>query len=103
MLETLKNRFHAGDQVLSNYILQARLNQLLITRIISEQGRQQTLDTQVQACSKQQDANQQQIESLKTKADTLAKKLAAVKKENILLKDQINRIKQIDLNTKTTH
>jgi len=101
IIKKFEHRFRAGDGVLTNYIHQAKINQKLINRILSNESQKETLATQFKKSKVQNKTKTMTIKSHGSKTKLLEKKMALLEQENQLLKKQIEQIKQIDLNTKT--
>ncbi|MCP4719089.1 MAG: hypothetical protein GY860_06490 [Desulfobacteraceae bacterium] len=100
--------FGTNHMILSNYLQNAEIISELLTRIMDDDNRKQVLFMNLAS-------NEEQIElltlsagSLKKKAGALEKKLAAMEglsekvkileKEKKMLQQQIDRLKEIDLN-----
>jgi hypothetical protein len=105
VLEYYKTRFHAGDNVLANYVRQVEINQTLLARIISDQGRIisdqgriLSLSDKFQSCAKNQQEDKHRIESLSLQTNKLTEQIKKLETEKHLLEEQIMRLKQIDLN-----
>ncbi len=99
ILKNYQRGSHAGDEVLTNYFHQAKITRDLLARVMSDKDKYKFLFTQLQLSVEQQKANTIFIQSLESKNNTLMKKINRLEKEKQLLKVQIKRIKQIDLNT----
>jgi len=96
-----------NDIILSNYIENRRIISDLLTRILDDEKRAQTLYGKFQLDMKQIKALTLKAESLKKSAaalikqlagmDALVEKIKTIENENRLLQKQIEQLKQIDL------
>jgi hypothetical protein len=97
-----------NDMVSANYVQTAEIISELLTRIMEDEYRERTLSMQIVSCEEQIKVLRLSSGSFKKKAAALEKKIAdmdrlaekaiALEKEKALLQQQINQLKEIDLN-----
>lgn len=112
ILEYYSRISDANDIILSNYVQHARIITDLLSQIRENEDQKQALSKKIQVYEEQIKALALSEESLKKRTETLEKKITAMealatknktlKTEKKLLENQINRLKEIDLNPDKT-
>ncbi len=98
LLQYFENRFHAGDNVVANYVRQTKMNQVLLVRVISDQEKILALSRKLQSREQRQQEDKLRIEALMAQNGKLWEQVKKLEHEKHLLAEQILQFKQIDLN-----
>jgi hypothetical protein len=98
LLQYFENRFHAGDNVVANYVRQTKMNQVLLFRIISDQEKILALSRKLQSRKQVHQEDKLRLEALMAQNGKLWEQVKKLEHEKHLLAEQILQFKQIDLN-----
>ena len=98
LLQYYENRSQAGNNLVANYVRQTKMNQELLSRIISDQERILALSKKLQYREQRQQEDKLRLEALMAQNGKLLEQIKKLEHEKLLLEKQILQLKQIDLN-----